>query len=308
MTFEPQISRRSFCKSAAALAAVGLAANSRLVTWGAEKDGPVAAKPRFGLVTYMWGADWDLPTLLTNCEKAGALGVELRTGHAHGVEPGISASKAREVKQRFANSPVTLIGLGTNEAFHQVDPASVKASIERAKEFIKLSHEVGGSGVKVKPNDLPPNVPTEKTVEQIGKSLNELGAFGADYGQQIRLEVHGQCSPLPIIASIMKIATHPNVAVCWNCNPQDFQGEGLERNFKLVQNRLGGTLHARDLAGKQYPYTELFKLLRGVHYNGWILIEASDMPTDRVAALARERQAFENLTGADKTAAASKNG
>jgi sugar phosphate isomerase/epimerase len=307
MNLEMHISRRKFCKSAAVLATMGLAANSRFA-WAVENVGSPAAKPKFGLVTYMWGSDWDVPTLLANCEKAGALGVELRTGHAHGVEPGISADKIRDVKNRFADSPVTLIGLGTNEAFHQVDPAAVKASIERAKEFIKLSHAVGGSGVKVKPNDLPPNVPTEKTTEQIGKSLNELGAFGADHGQQIRLEVHGQCSPPAIIAKIMKVAPHPNVAVCWNCNPQDLQGDGLEHNFKLLQDRLGATLHARDLAGKQYPYTELFKLLKGAHYNGWVLIEANDMPADRVAALTRERRAFEKLIGAENTAAASKKG
>ena len=61
----------------------------------------------------------------------------------------------------------------------------------------------------------------KKTIEQIGKSLNELGAFGADHAQQIRLEVHGQCQRLPIIKQIMDIADHPNVAVCWNSNPED---------------------------------------------------------------------------------------
>jgi len=44
----------------------------------------------------MWGFDWKLPELLANCEKAGAEGVELRTGHAHGVEPELSAAGRRE--------------------------------------------------------------------------------------------------------------------------------------------------------------------------------------------------------------------
>jgi hypothetical protein len=114
----------------------------------------------------------------------------------------------------------------------------------------------------------------------------------------VRLEVHGQCAPLPIIAAIMQVADHPSVAVCWNSNPQDLQGEGLEHNFSLVQKRLGATLHARQLGGNQYPYPQLFKLLRGTDYNGWVLIEASDTPSDRVAALARERQAFDILIGA----------
>ena len=49
---------------------------------------------RFGLVTYLWGKDMDLPTLLDVCEKSGVLGVELRTQHAHGVEPNYQSYKS----------------------------------------------------------------------------------------------------------------------------------------------------------------------------------------------------------------------
>jgi sugar phosphate isomerase/epimerase len=250
---------------------------------------------QFGLVTYMWGADWNLPQLIANCEKAGAAGVELRTTHAHGVEPEISTAQRREVKRRFADSPIKLVGLGSNEDFHDVDGESLRKSIERAKAFIKLSHDVGGTGVKVKPNDLPREVEQQKTIEQIGKALNQLGAYAADYGQQLRLEVHGQCAPLPIIASIMHVSDHKNVAVCWNSNPQDLKEPGLEHNFNLVKDRFGATLHARQLEGNQYPYAELFKLLKNIRYNGWLLIEAGDMPADRVTALARQRKEFEKL-------------
>ena len=250
---------------------------------------------QFGLVTYMWGADWDLPTLLANCEKAGALGVELRTTHKHGVEPSLTALERREVKQRFADSPVTLVGLGSAEDFHDVDPKSLKDSIEMTKAFIKLSHDVGGSGVKVRPNDLPSEVSQEQTIAQIGAALNEVGAYGAAYGQQVRLEVHGKCSPLPIIAAIMEVADHPNVGVCWNSNPQDLNGEGIAHNFTLVQKRLGATTHVHGLANDDYPYAELFALLKAADYEGWVLEEAGDKPADRVAALIREREAFEKL-------------
>ncbi|MFZ2145679.1 MAG: DUF6807 family protein, partial [Sedimentisphaerales bacterium] len=239
--------------------------------------------------------DWDLPTLIANCEKTGVLGVELRTEHAHKVESDLNAQERREVKKRFADSPVILVGLGTNFAFHHTDPAKLRSDIEGAKQYIKLSNDVGGSGVKVKPNDLPKGVSREKTVEQIGKSLNELGRFAADYGQAIRLEVHGSCSPLPVIKAIMDVADHPNVGVCWNCNSQDLEGQGLEYNFNLVKDRFGDTAHVRELNINDYPYQELMNLFVAINYAGWILLEARTNPDDRVKALAEQRRVWEDM-------------
>jgi sugar phosphate isomerase/epimerase len=294
------INRRRFLHSTSCLAVAGAATTfgGPFVQCATAAQESAFSKVQFGLVTYMWGHDWSLPELLANCEKAGAAGVELRTTHAHGVEPQLGSAARREVKRHFADSPISLIGLGSNEDFHDADPSSLAQSIERAKAFIKLSHDVGSTGVKVKPNDLPAHVEQQKTIEQIGEALNELGAYAADYGQQVRLEVHGQCAPLPIIASIMKVAEHKNVAVCWNSNPQDLSAPGLEHNFNLVKARLGDTVHARQLGGDQYPYAQLFKLLKQACYKGWILIEDAEMPQDRVSAIARERRAFDKLVSA----------
>jgi sugar phosphate isomerase/epimerase len=290
------IDRRRFLQTSAGIAAGLLPASLHSIPSLGKSEQPRPSKIRFGLVTYQWGRDWDLPTIIANCQKTGAEGVELRTTHKHGVEPSLNASQRREVKARFADSPVTLIGLGSAEDFHSPDPKKLAASIEATKAFIKLSHDVGGSGVKVRPNDLPDGVPHEKTIEQIGRALNTVGAFGADYGQQIRLEIHGKkTSPLPIIAAIMHVADNSNVALCWNSNPEDLKGDGLAHNFKLVEKRLGATTHVHDLGGKSYPYVEFFALLKAANYKGWLLEEASSNPPDRVAALAEERKAFDAL-------------
>jgi len=260
---------------------------------------------QFGLVTYLWGQDWDLPTLIANCEKSDVLGVELRTQHAHGVESNLNAQQRRDVKKRFDDSPVKLVGLGTNFAFHYPDADRLKRDIDGAKDYVKLSRDVGGTGVKVKPNDLPKNVPQEKTIEQIGKSLNELGRFGADYGQQIRLEVHGGCSRLPIIKAIMDVANNPNVGVCWNCNEQDLEGQGLEYNFNLVKDRFGDTVHVRELNIGDYPYQELMNLFVAMDYPGWILLEARTKPDDRVKALAEQKEVWLGMIKKAKASTAS---
>jgi len=246
----------------------------------------------FGLVTYMWGADWDLPTLLGNCEAAGVTAVELRVEHAHGVDVTLSAAQREAVRNRFEAGRVALLGMGTNFEFHSPDAAELKKHIEGAKAFLKLSHDVGGSGVKVKPNQLPKGVPVEKTLEQIGKALAELGDAGLGFGQEIRLEVHGGVSDLGHIKTIMEVADHPGVRVCWNSNEEDLVGEGIEANFAKVQPFLGKTVHIREVNEGAYPYAKLAELLVKADYQGWVCLEARTKPADRVAALGEQRKLF----------------
>lgn len=292
-------SRRRFLKQSIVLGASASFVGS-LTSLASLADDNTASKMKLGLCTYLWGQDWDLPTILTNCEKAGVLGAELRVQHKHGVEPSLNAQQRKDVKKRFADSPVTLVGFGTNECFDNPDPDVVKRSIDAAKEFVRLSADCGSSGVKVKPNDFHKDVPREKTIDQIGKALNALGQFAADFGQQIRLEVHGSCCELPVIKQIMDVADHRNVAVCWNCNAQDLAGEGLEHNFNLVKDRLGATAHIHELDSGAYPFQQLIDLLVRADYAGWALLECHKMPADGVAAMIGQRTLFEGMLAAAK--------
>jgi len=290
----PAATRRHFLQSSA-LASVAAFGSTIDRTLRADSQRAVAAM-RFGLVTYLWGQDMDLATVISSCEQSGLGGVELRTEHKHGVEPKLSKAERLEVRRRFEDSPVELVGYGSNAEFHAADLELVKANIELAKQYIQLMHDCGGSGVKVKPNGFVSGVPREKTIEQIGRALNEVAEYGQQYGQQIRVEVHGKgTSELPVMKAIFDVADHPNVAVCWNSNAEDLKGEGLDHNFHLVKDRFGKTVHVHELTTGPYPWEQLFRLLHAMPYDGWILLEASSNPADKVAALIEQRQAFETL-------------
>jgi len=285
------ITRRSFLQKSVA-AGIGLTALNNLSAM------PLMAKSkmRLGLVTYMWGFDWDLPTLIANCEKTGLLGVELRTQHAHKVETNLSAAQRAEVKKRFADTPVECIGYGANFEYHSPDPAKLRTNIEQTKEYIKLCNDIGASGIKVKPNDLPADVSKEKTIAQIGASLNEVGRFAGDYGQLVRVEVHGNLTQeLPNMKAIFDQVTEPNVKMCWNCNDQDLLPPGLEGNFNMVKKWFGDTAHIRELNVGSYPYQELFNLFTDIKYKGWILLEARTEPTDRIAAMKEQLNIFHEM-------------
>lgn len=256
------------------------------------------ANMKLGLVTYLWGQDWDLPTLLANCEKTGLLGVELRTQHAHGVEKSLSSAERKEVKNRFADSPVTCVGYGSNFEYHQVDQALVKKNIEDTKAYLKLCKDIGATGIKVKPNGLPAEVPKEKTIAQIAASLNEVGKYASDLGQLVRVEVHGKLTQqLPNMKAIFEQVTEKSVKVCWNCNDQDLLPPGLEENFNSVKKWFGDTVHIRELNVGEYPYQQLMDLFVGIKYDGWILLEARTKPEDRIAAMKEQLTVFNKMIG-----------
>ena len=261
---------------------------------------PSAVALKLGLVTYQWGKDFSLAELLKVCEQAKYTGVELRSTHKHGVEPSLNSSQRAEAKKRFADSPVALVGLGSACEYHASNPAVVQKNIDETKAFIDLSAELGGTGVKVRPNGLPQDVPVEKTLEQIGKSLRIVGEYAAKASQQIRLEVHGKgTQEIPNMRKIMEVADHPNVVVCWNCNPTDLSGAGFEANFDELAKWMG-TVHIHDLRpGKvDYPWPALFKKLKACDakgFTGWCLMEDGATPADIPAAMIENHSLFQSM-------------
>lgn len=231
------------------------------------------ASMKLGMVTYQLGQDWTIDMIIKNCEAAAFQGVELRTSHKHGVEVTLSKEERDRVKSAFKDSNVELMGLGSAFDYHTPDNDKLKRDIAATKDYIKLAHDVGAPAVKVRPNGFPKEVAKEKTLEQIGRSLRELGEFGDSHGIQIRLEVHGTgTSLLPNIKRIMDVADHRMVGVCWNSNQSDLEGDGFDANFNLVKDKIF-TVHMRDLYLQEYPFRRLLNRLNETRFAGYCLAE-----------------------------------
>jgi sugar phosphate isomerase/epimerase len=271
------VNRRRFLQTASALPAASLAA-APLTAAPADK---APLKYRLGIVTYNIAAQWDIPTILKVCKNVGLAAVELRTTHKHGVEPSLGSDARREVRQRFQDAGVQIWGTGTTCEFHSPDSAVVRKHIETCKQFVQLTADIGGKGVKVRPNALPKEVPVQKTLEQIGKALTECGKAAADANIEIWVEVHGPgTAHPPHMKTIMEACGHPKVGVTWNSNPQDIKDGSVAEYFKLLRPWILSChineLH-NDLYGT-YPYRELFRLLRETGYDRVTLAEIQGTP------------------------------
>lgn len=292
--------RRAFVKTgifgAAGLGALA-ARGADALNESAPSD-PGAAPPfKLGLVTYNLAKDWDVETLITNCEAPGFEAVELRTTHKHGVEISLAQAQRAEVKKRFADSRLRLLSLGTTCEYHAADAAVVQQNIEETRRWCELARDLGCLGVKVRPNGFPPGVPEEKTLEQIGKALIECGNEARNQGVEIWVEVHGKGTQLPKnMRRIMDICNHPAVGVCWNSNDPDVVDGSVKGAFELLQpwirnvhiNEIWRTCspwHVAPGLPRQapspgfpewqmpYPWRELFGLLRAAGYNRYTLAE-----------------------------------
>jgi sugar phosphate isomerase/epimerase len=174
----------------------------------------------------------------------------------------------------------------------------VRRNIEETKAWVALARDVGSTGVKVRPNGMPKDVSEERTLEQIGKSLRECGAFARDHGVTIQLEVHGETtSRLPRIRRMLDYGgNHPGVRVCWNSNQTDLLDDGFDANFHLVRDQIG-QVHLHDLFLEEYPWRRLVTALSDMKFDGYCFAEIPESP-DPVRVLKYFRslfRAYQNL-------------
>ncbi|MBY0455916.1 MAG: sugar phosphate isomerase/epimerase [Gemmataceae bacterium] len=260
------LSRRSFLAASATLAAGTLPAVARDET----------AKFKLGLVTYNVPKNWDLPTILKVCKEVGIAAVECRTTHKHGVERTLNADQRKDVKKQFADAGVVFWGCGTECEFHSADPTVVKKNVEDCKQFVQLVRDIGGTGVKVRPNGVPKGGDEQKTFAQIGEALKECGKAAEDAGIEIWVEVHGAVTQIPKnMKTIMEACGHKKVGVTWNSNAADVENKSVAASFELLKPYIK-SCHINDLnndAKGDYPYRELFKLLRESGYDRYTLCE-----------------------------------
>lgn len=288
------MNRRDFLSTVAAVPVLGIGQTPR----PGQPPSPARGGLKLGTVTYNIAKDWDVPTIIKNLTEAGFDAVELRTTHKHGVEIALTAPQRAEVRKQFEGSPVKIGGLGTTCEFHSPDQATVRKNIDETKEWVKLAKDLGSPSVKVRPNGLPKNVPEEKTLEQIGKSLAECAAFAQDNGIRIQLEVHGaETQRVPRIRKVFDYAGNPPaLRACWNSNPTDLLDGGFDANFQLLKNQIG-QVHMRDLTVEEYPWRKLITNLAQMKFQGYCFAEIPES-ADAVRVLQYFRgmfRAYQNL-------------
>ena len=78
-------------------------------------------------------------------------------------------------------------------------------------------------------------------------------------------------------------------------NSDAHDADDFEQRFQRVKDRLARTLHLHNLNDPKFPYALQTRLLMGIGWDGWALLEVSDPVDDRVLALIEQRQIWQRL-------------
>ena len=223
--------------------------------------------------------------LLKMLQDHGFEGVEFRTdaSHGHGVEASIGQEERRQVVADCAEAGIRIVSVATGNRYHDPDREDLKSQVEETKVRMDLAADLGAPRVRVFGNNFPQEVAREKTIAQVAEALQELCEYGTQRGVKPCLELHGEFD-WQACKAVAEQVDHSNFGLIWNSVPQDVVDGSVQRALDAVWPWLDH-VHMHDLAGHDYPYRELFRLLYEKGYEGYLSAEAERRPEEGVGDL-----------------------
>jgi len=234
---------------------------------------------KLSLLTYLLGKDYPLDELLAVCARYGYRGVECRAqlGHKHGIELETTAEERAAIKAAFAASPVNLAGISTSCRFEFAEPEKVAEHVDLAKQFIDLAADVGAPQIRVFGNAFPKGSDKDRVVRQVGESLRAIAEHADTSGVDCNLEMHGDFYYWEHTLRAVEIADHPRIGIVYNCDARETRWGPIRAFIDPIAPYLRH-VHMHNLEHDDYPYPELFRILRNLGYAGYLSLECNQSP------------------------------
>ncbi len=227
---------------------------------------------KLSFMTYGVGKAIARADLLEWLAEAGFDGVEWRLDlkQAHGVEASLSAEERGRVAGEVAAAGLRTVSVATGNAYHDAD--ALATNMEETRTRMDLARDLGAPRVRVFGNRFPEGEPRQAVIDRVTGALGELAAFGQEIGVTVGLELHGGFD-WRACAEIAGRIDSPGFGLIWNSVPQDVVNGSVAEALEAVYPHMTH-VHMHDLAGVDYPYRELFGLLKARGYEGHLSMEA----------------------------------
>lgn len=236
------------------------------------------------LNTHNLASNFSLTELIEVCKKYGIGGIEFSVGygHKHGVELEASEEEILCIRDRLYAEGLEVPSIATYCRFDGKEEAEILKNVEDAKKGIILASQIGAPVFRVVGNDLPDFMPRNAFIERMITILRELGAFAADYGVKVLLNMHGTFQFRKDMSAVMKKCAEGNCGLVYNCDDGDLIGGSTELALREVMPYLSH-VHMHEMLGV-FPYKEMFGILKSYGYEGWfsIVVDEPSCEAERI--------------------------
>jgi len=249
MTF----TRKEFLQNSAILLAAAMTSSN--FAFGKEK--PLLAFSTLGC------PDWSFQQIVDFAVANAYTGLEIR-----GIKRQMDLTKCDEfssperIKSTLSlmkEKGLKFINLGASANMHFHEGPEKEKSMTEAKSFIDLAQKINCPFVRVFPNKFPKDRERDQTINTVAENLLSLGDYAKSRNVTVLLETHGDFSGSDDILKVMKIASHPNVALVWDiANMWTITKESPSVVYKKLKKYIRHT-HLKDarLNGDKLEYTLL---------------------------------------------------
>jgi sugar phosphate isomerase/epimerase len=158
----------------------------------------------------------DLAAVLDVARRIGYDGIEPRldSGHAHGIEVGLSRERCDAVRAQAADAGIELACLATSLKF--ADPAATETVLAQTRERIDLAGNLGVKTVRVFGGKIPDGIEREQAIDQVARCLAAVADQAEARGVTLCLETHDDwCDPRHVAAVMLRVG-QPGIAVNWD--------------------------------------------------------------------------------------------
>lgn len=242
----------------------------------------------FGFSTVEWGKDWDLLQLVENVQEVGVRHVELAVDQANGVALAQTAEQRTSVREQLQDAELETLGLKTEVIF---GAGELEAVVEQTKQQLRLSHDIGGSGVRVKLGELKGEA---AAIAAVAKALSGLGEFAVGFGQEIRVEVEAGKGSVADAVKLLKEVNHDQVKAAFVLGSAEVSGKEVEETLKQLQGQLGSlvVIGLQEEAMAE-AYDALAKWLVEVDFIGVVALSSKAENADKSMAMGQQKVLWE---------------
>jgi sugar phosphate isomerase/epimerase len=229
-----QLTRRQFIQNSAMAAA----AWPIFATAAATKSLPI------GFST-LGCPGWDWAKILSFAQQNGFASVELR-GLQGTMDlpsrPEFSPGRVAESKKEVAAHGLHISCVSSSAEMHYTDPKKHEEQLADARRFIDLANALGVPYVRVFGNKI--DGPRDQALQNVAKSLRELGDYAGPKHVTVLIESHGDFTDSPTLRAILEQANSKHVGLLWDAHHTYVDGKE-DPSFTVGQ--LGKYIHHTHL-------------------------------------------------------------